>query len=49
MILPGSWLTLRAEVGASVADNYPLNGGAAGWTGLTAQAVGNLKLEVSRA
>ena len=37
---------MGAEVGAAVADNYPLNGGAADRAELTTQAVGNLKLKV---
>lgn len=53
LILLGFWrvsrLALGAEVGAAVTDNYPLNGGAADGTEVATQAVGNLKLEVSRA
>ena len=43
------WLALRAEVGTAVADNYPLNRGAADRAELTTEAVGNLKLKVGGA
>ena len=43
------WLAPGAEVGATIAHNYPLNGGAADGAEVAAEAVGNLKLEVSRA
>ena len=49
MTLLWCWLALRAEVGAAVADRYPLNGGAADGAEVTAKAVGNLKLKVCRA
>ena len=39
------WLTFRAEVGAPIAYNYPLNGSATVRAGFSA-AVGNLKLEM---
>lgn len=38
---------MGAEVGATVADGYPLDGGAADGAEVTTKAVGNLKLKVS--
>ena len=43
------WLAFGAEVAATVADGDALNRGATDRAGLTAQAVGNLKLKVGSA
>ena len=40
---------MRAEVGAAVADGYPLNGVTADRAEVAAKAVGNLKLKVGGA
>jgi len=43
------WLTLRAEVAATIADGNALNRGATDRAELTTKAVGNLELKVSSA
>ena len=40
-------LAVGAEVGAAVADGYPLNGDATDGAEVTTKAVGNLKVKVS--
>ena len=47
--IKGEGLAFGAEVGAAVADKYPLNGGAADGAEVTTKAVGDLKLEVGGA
>jgi len=42
-------LAVGAEVGATISDKYPLNGGATDGAEDTTKAVGNLKLKMCRA
>jgi len=46
LILAGCGLAVGAEVGAAVADGYPLNGSTTDGAEITAKAVGNLEVKV---